>query len=72
MAMSKKHYEAVARRVKDRLDAATTEHSGGLIDSTAKKAVHAAMRELARDLAVDFREDNPNFDRQRFLTACGF
>lgn len=24
------------------------------------------------DLATYFKEDNPNFDREKFLTACGF
>jgi hypothetical protein len=72
MAMTKKHYEAVARRIKHRIDTAVTEHAHGLIHSTAKKAVLAAMNELACDLAFDFRADNPNFDEGRFLKACGF
>lgn len=27
---------------------------------------------LAEELASYFKSDNPNFDRDRFLTACGF
>jgi len=31
----------------------------------------AALRDLARGLAADFKQDNVRFDRERFLTACG-
>jgi len=30
------------------------------------------LRTLANDLADDFALMNPNFDRVRFLSACGF
>ena len=30
-----------------------------------------ALREIAYDLADVFKRDNPNFDRARFLAACG-
>lgn len=69
--MTRKHYEAVARRIKHRFDMAVAEHAAGSIHSTAKKAVHAALNELACDLAFDFRADNKNFDEARFLKACG-
>ena len=72
MAMSKKHYEAVARRIKHRFDFAVVQHVNGTIHSTAKKAVHEALNELACDLAFDFRADNAQFDEGRFLKACGF
>jgi hypothetical protein len=31
----------------------------------------AAARNIAYDLAWKLSEDNPRFDRARFLTACG-
>ena len=31
-----------------------------------------AVERLAGDLASYFKSENPNFDRDRFLTACGF
>jgi hypothetical protein len=30
------------------------------------------LRWLAKSLCIEFRRDNPRFDRRRFLTACGF
>jgi len=30
-----------------------------------------AIRTLVHDLAVDLKVDNRNFDRDRFLAACG-
>lgn len=37
----------------------------------AKAASAAALRLVAIDLAASLRHDNPWFDRERFLTACG-
>lgn len=31
----------------------------------------SAMREVANSLASVFQRDNPRFDRERFLKACG-
>lgn len=27
--------------------------------------------EMAKDMATEFKRDNPRFDRARFLSACG-
>lgn len=56
MTMSRKHYEAVAESIR----IATVDH--GVSDS---------IRDIGDDLANMFAEDNPRFDRQRFLDACG-
>jgi hypothetical protein len=34
-------------------------------------AVQEATKLIADELARIFKADNPNFDRQRFLEACG-
>jgi hypothetical protein len=65
MALSKKHYEAIARRIKAQL----RRHEG---DSFSAAAARIALNELACDLAFDFRADNSRFDEARFLKACGF
>lgn len=62
MAMTKKHYEAIARRIRHYVEHKTASF-------TDEKAL---LNELACDLAFDFRQDNPNFDEARFLKACGF
>ena len=60
MAMSRKHYVAVAQAVKD-------------VRDIAKDARNAseALDLLARRLATVFQGDNGMFDRNRFLRACG-
>jgi hypothetical protein len=57
--MSKKHYEAVAAMLKRR----------GLAEGASGAR---AVREVARELADLYAEDNPRFDRDRFLEAAGF
>lgn len=65
MALSKKHYEAIARRIKAQLDELHP-------DMRAKDPRAFMLNNLACDLAFDFRQDNPRFDEARFLKACGF
>lgn len=57
--MSKKHFIAIAANIQDvKLQ--------GILDPTA------AVEQVAQQLADVFEDDNPRFDRQQFLTACGF
>lgn len=56
--MTKKHFEAIARIIRDTY--------------TDDEAGTAALRTAAEEMADYFAMINPNFDRQRFLTACGF
>jgi len=58
--MTKKHFEAIAKVYNKRLNHySTTEADRNTIGS------------LALDLANYFETENPNFDREHFLTACG-
>ena len=63
MAMSRKHYVAVAQAVKDVRDIAK--------DSPSVRNASEALDLLARRLATVFQGDNGMFDRNRFLRACG-
>ena len=54
--MTKKHFKAIAEIIKFRMDA--TLYS-------------PPVEVLAKDLAQYFKQDNPRFDRERFLAACG-
>lgn len=57
-AMTRKDYIAIAAILKAR----RTLHA-----SASGKTVDA----IAKDLCSMLKADNPNFDRDRFLTACG-
>jgi hypothetical protein len=57
--MSKRHFEGLA-------DVIDTARAAQL--TTPKDAVHA----IALELAIFCARENPQFDRARFLKACGF
>ncbi len=57
--MSRKDYEAIAADIARSMDRTLSPHA------------EAVLRMLARDLAGTFEADNPRFDRDRFLVACG-
>lgn len=57
---TKQHYKAIAKIVKDN----TT------IDSRNEYVMNVDF--LMNDLADYFVKDNKLFDREKFLTACGF
>ena len=57
--ITRKHFEAIARDVKTLMSADlrwTNEPFSDFVDS----------------LCYNFRQDNPNFDRDKFIKACGF
>ncbi len=57
--MTKKEYELIARTIKSE----TTTSSG---------SVRLALANLTANLTFAFREDNPRFDPDKFIRACGF
>lgn len=69
MALSKKHYEMIAKRFQQQVneDLANPE-----MTSRDRDAARESMQQLACKLARTFMYDNPNFNMLRFLTACGF
>lgn len=56
--MTKKHYEAIASDI-----------------ARTRQAIHSKdyyiVDALAQALAITFMQDNPKFNRDRFLIACG-
>lgn len=68
MALTKKHYEQIAARIAKTVDLVKRVHRPGPVRNASLHAAEA----IACDLTIDFEADNPRFDRQRFLTACGF
>lgn len=71
MAMSRKHYEAVAKAIRNELDIWANEQYLSGDKAYASRVVHDATRGIARELADTFASDNSRFDRQRFYRACG-
>lgn len=61
---SRKHYKAIAKIINEEkicLDADP---------DTCSLAINV-VSDIASDLAVYFQQDNPRFDRKKFMTACG-
>ena len=63
--MTKKHYEAIAGIIKD-LSVMNNE-----LQKTGKAYRKDALKATASELETYFGTDNKNFDRTRFLAACG-
>jgi len=57
--MTKKDYELIARGIK------------GVYMDCEDEIEQYAVSEVARSLSIDLQDDNPRFDRNKFLTACG-
>lgn len=57
--LSRKHYTKIAAVLSEEREWATSPQKDEI------------MRDVAISLADYFVTDNPNFDRERFLTACG-
>lgn len=68
MALSKKHFIAIARDIAQ--EVTTVDQVYKTVDE--QQAVKVAMRNLAINLCTEFRAENANFDATRFLKACGF
>lgn len=59
MAVSKKHFEAIAAELRAALE----------LDSNP--AARQSVERVAEGLSNIFARENPRFDRARFLKACG-
>lgn len=64
--MTRKHYEKVAKELR----AYHEEIIGGEWSSDSIATRLATLEEVTDILADIFKEDNPNFDRARFASAC--
>lgn len=64
--MTKKHFEAIARTIRDEFEATLPSSDPEFIRGAAY-----ALEETAKSLADYFARENPRFNRAQFLTACG-
>lgn len=63
--MTRKHYRAIANIIK--LERSTE----FAINDINMDATLDVLKNVANNLAGYFEQDNPKFNRQRFLDACG-
>jgi len=64
--MTRKHFEAVARAIREEVDSLDEIHT------VARVMCRLSLLGVAERLADVFAEESGRFDRDRFLTACGF
>ena len=68
--MSKKDYIKFAKMVQ--VQNTRIVHTNNTVtDGNADNLLKEQLQTLAESMADIFAEDNPNFDRERFLKACG-
>jgi len=72
MALTKKHFIKFAAEIDaERLNALSIILEGPVTQAEQDGRL-AALENLANNLCVVFRNENPAFDKSRFLKACGF
>ena len=64
--MTKKDYELIARVLKDQLESCFT-HVNKQIGTIEAYSVECVVKQLTKEL----EQDNPRFNRQKFMKACG-
>lgn len=65
--MTKKDYVAFARIIQqERADVPSY-----ISDTTAQVIAFQAIRRIVGAMMIEFAQDNPRFNRERFLIACG-
>ncbi|MDE2022558.1 MAG: hypothetical protein KGI71_06645 [Patescibacteria group bacterium] len=72
--MTKKDYVAIAAVVAGATYTVERDAAGNALvpaDVAYAQGTHAAREIIAADLANVFAADNPQFDRAKFLSACG-
>jgi hypothetical protein len=65
--MTRKDYEMIAKRISEAVEAAKLREKW----SVHKEDPVGTLDDLAAALGGDFHAQNPNFDRTRFMAACG-
>jgi hypothetical protein len=71
--MTRKHFEAIAALINERRESIKTETAAAAgYDEGYFSGADTMLLDMANDLANYFIGENPLFDEQRFLTACGF
>ena len=73
--MTRKDYELIARTFRiyaeSDKDSMAYQDSKGIQHTEADQARHTRLDCLAYSLANQLKQDNPNFNKNTFLVACG-
>lgn len=71
--MSKKDYIKFAKMIADQKAAIEAMNTGEIFNTNTSfiDGYGVAVFNMAHNMADAFAEDNPRFDRNRFLKACG-
>ena len=64
--MTRKDYEILASVISDEMKKILS------VNNTWPKELNATIRELTENLAEKLKLDNQNFNKDKFLKACGF
>lgn len=72
MALTKKHFIAIAASINAQIANYEDGHRSGYISAEELSCARGALAQHARCLCTIFRGENPNFDGDRFMGACGF
>lgn len=72
MALTKKHFIAIAREISSERDNALSIIAEGPVTEAEQRGRLAALENMAHSMCALFRAENPAFDQERFLKACGF
>lgn len=64
--MTRKHFIAIAARIRDLFEGNSPVSESNFIAGYAR-----GIEDATKELCDEFERINPNFDRVRFLTACG-
>ena len=68
--MTKKNYEAAARIVQD-LSPTSVIFAHRALSTSEKKAIKLQAKVVCTAFVLLFRDDNPRFDQEHFMKACG-
>ena len=69
--MSRKHFEALAAGFRNQAEALRAASGNCMTPDRVQLALNV-LRDAAEVVAYVSASSNPNFDRTRFLSACGF
>ena len=72
--MTRKDYECMAQVIKDAktdTDRVTTEYHLKKDNALQSEILHDRIQKIADRMADNFKAENPRFDRDKFMKACG-
>lgn len=78
MTMSRQHFEAIAKVIRNHVNTQDAKLLQALksdttsINTTDINARLMVLKQIANDMALMCASENPRFNKPRFMQACGF